>query len=147
MTEKIFDRHLRLYSRIGEKGTEVLKHVSGELLGPMGAVVYRLYEMDGQFFLTVMSNGGGHVEVPEGYSEREKKAAAQAWQPIETAPKDGTWCLLYETFGDHKVTGSYDDELHCWCDNTDLTSNINPTHWMPLPPAPAQEGESDDKNS
>lgn len=78
------------------------------------------------------------------------------WQPIETAPKDGTTVLLKcphmnaivsghygeVTDGDWEMGYSYwmewliDDEL--WIQE-DLSQA--PTHWMPLPKAPAREGK------
>lgn len=75
------------------------------------------------------------------------------WQPIETAPKDGTWCLLgggmtseddYMETGVNvlrPVTAFFDDEYWnmCFWDGSWRTSYENPTHWMPLPPPPAGE--------
>ncbi len=76
------------------------------------------------------------------------------WQPIETAPKDGTIILLAETnfqnetswdrysnidigAWEEKLPGAPPDETEFW-----WASNYgrveNPTHWMPLP-APPQE--------
>ena len=70
------------------------------------------------------------------------------WQPIETAPKDGTQILLCQEnwgpwvgwWGTHDggrddwwfLDPSVDsrDKLNCWL----LTSG--PTHWMPLPEPP-----------
>lgn len=85
------------------------------------------------------------------------------WQSIETAPKDGTKILLWTTtVGDAELTkylSTINDEPHhisCaqigWYDpgndgdeplwhreaGWELTDAIgNPTHWMPLPGAPA----------
>lgn len=66
------------------------------------------------------------------------------WQPIETAPRDGTPVLIYAAGGDHHAgvliafyegqdaTGDYwivrDDGDRLWA--------TNPTHWMSLPEAP-----------
>lgn len=66
------------------------------------------------------------------------------WQPIETAPKDGTWIL---GFLKRKVL---EDQIQCYCWNAhgsddDLWVNASdtndfdeqPTHWMPIPAPPA----------
>lgn len=76
------------------------------------------------------------------------------WQPIETAPKDGTIVLLWSRSSDEWATGLWQDVglpqfftpvAGMWVRNLyvahDPTSNpylpINdPTHWMPLPPPP-----------
>jgi len=73
------------------------------------------------------------------------------WQPIETAPKDGTELLLFGAFAwngydDQTMTGStvgrWDSDERAW-----VASNANPyvdygepTHWMPLPDHPTEEG-------
>lgn len=67
------------------------------------------------------------------------------WQPIETAPADGTVILAYRrdagVFSAHYVSpadavGGDDDEPHWFTtDGEDLTRCM-PTHWMPLPEPP-----------
>lgn len=93
------------------------------------------------------------------------------WQPIETAPKDGTNILLYFPKGtprtklgywfEHKqfVNGKLVRESASWCydfPNYSLSfcnevhwlSEPKPTHWMPLPaPPPEQYVLEDDKTS
>ena len=58
------------------------------------------------------------------------------WQPIETAPKDGTRVLLvidHGEWGDKVWTGLWADG---WIISYGKTSN-KPTHWMPLPVPPS----------
>jgi hypothetical protein len=62
------------------------------------------------------------------------------WQPIETAPKDGVWALVYV---DGAINCAYikagklpEDWTHPW------NPNVIPgavTHWMPLPNPPKGE--------
>tara|TARA_R110000868_G_scaffold99334_1_gene273432 strand:+ start:1300 stop:1947 length:648 start_codon:yes stop_codon:yes gene_type:complete len=79
------------------------------------------------------------------------------WQPIETAPKDGTWILVGggETDDEEEargiavaswtreLNGSVGDRYARWqfavYDGGHYGNYINPTHWMPLP-QPPQEG-------
>lgn len=79
---------------------------------------------------------------------------ADGWQPIETAPKDGTVVLLYwraehgpDTV-DYFASGEYTrfgDGSGGWCGESFHASvdgywtrllAERPTHWMPLPPPP-----------
>lgn len=63
------------------------------------------------------------------------------WQPIETAPKDGTDILAWGPFGHGHLVVSFDDKAEQpgwpWCTldgpNYSLTTF---THWMPLPNPP-----------
>ena len=75
----------------------------------------------------------------------ENKPALTQWQPIETAPKDGRWILVWAP--DHNV------EKVGWCNKPEggywspllmdpFDSSplyYKPTHWMPLPPPPSEE--------
>lgn len=75
------------------------------------------------------------------------------WEPIETAPKDGTHILLF--MEDEVIEGWFDLKLSvdgkpyaepewavvsmpshgCGCC---AERNCDPTHWMPLPPLPEE---------
>jgi len=66
----------------------------------------------------------------------------QAWQPIETAPKDGTEILAYDEM---VLRVSWQDEWlsddYAWHLGTCLMfgnseTKCSPTHWMPLPAPP-----------
>lgn len=74
------------------------------------------------------------------------------WQPIETAPKDGTTILVRGRPTDlvmggdtlvkfHKLgtyTAAWDeiDSTFCLSGGSWLGPFVSPTHWMPLPPPP-----------
>ena len=75
------------------------------------------------------------------------------WQPIETAPKDGT-AILVLLFGsdiahaarwyDEQATieEKYQDGGPGWYltwDHYKLSARYGPTNWMPLPPPPEEE--------
>jgi hypothetical protein len=66
---------------------------------------------------------------------------AQTWQPIETAPKDGTEVLAWRG-GRRGIVrwhenSSYWDEWH----RPTAHCRVEPTHWMPLPRTPAKEAD------
>lgn len=54
------------------------------------------------------------------------------WQPIETAPKDGTRLLLANTTG-KLADGVWSTRYEVWSWPYMMTE---PTHWMPLPAKP-----------
>jgi len=78
---------------------------------------------------------------------------ASNWQPIETAPKDGTIILIYEPpyldFPDavgvmYTVVWGASFGYHTWAEangETYMTFDRS-THWMPLPAPPVTEGEN-----
>lgn len=69
------------------------------------------------------------------------------WQPIATAPKDGTHILLHKADGAITV-GRYDDDKHAsrprpyWHTERGYLfgrrddRDCSPTHWMPIPEPP-----------
>ena len=69
------------------------------------------------------------------------------WQPIETAPKDGTWVLVCGNGWDVMMASySYDGRIgrgYFWgpteWDDYELAEQ-QPTHWMPLPEPPENKG-------
>ena len=60
--------------------------------------------------------------------------ANMTWQPIETAPKDGTEILLWEPKGEGICIGCYYPTTG-WNNGYDKLLHT-PTHWMPLPEEP-----------
>ncbi len=73
--------------------------------------------------------------------EKQKKTK---WQPIETAPKEGTTFLAYEFVAPFENNNGGDYIHMCyWWDGDNLNSSRwtgsfanPPSHWMPLPAAP-----------
>lgn len=86
------------------------------------------------------------------------------WQPIETAPKDGTTILGYEDGHIRLIawgqgwkegcvikpsgpcwgisTGTELVDYTTWDDGAGKYLTAKPSHWMPLPDAPTQEPEA-----
>lgn len=58
------------------------------------------------------------------------------WQPIETAPKDGTLILVYYLGWDEDAIMTYDLAHYDneWVDRNDDPLPDKPSYWMPLPP-------------
>ena len=72
--------------------------------------------------------------------------AAQAWQPIETAPKDGTRVWLWLADEGFSATAKWrrfeDGDEDWWLLEHDCTATIHDiTHWRPLPKDAPKEGE------
>lgn len=74
------------------------------------------------------------------------------WQPIETAPKDGTAILAWPIWGGgfYSPEGEtqiayvmrWEERKSIWVEASgEEYMQCSPTHWMPLPPAPKKGGE------
>lgn len=63
------------------------------------------------------------------------------WQTIDTAPRDGSWILIYEQFDDVTV-GWWSPYSKKWMAlrgahyDDGVEEGSNPSHWMPLPEPP-----------
>ena len=84
----------------------------------------------------------------DGLEEKLAKAEQRVaeWQPIETAPKDGTVFLGYKLGQFRECYKVPRDDCDMWCFGgvsgaDDLFPNIKPTHWMPLPTPPKRSME------
>jgi hypothetical protein len=78
----------------------------------------------------------------EGFDHSLHQAAdaleAKQWQPIETAPKDGTRILLFtKMYG--PSTGHWDAFNGSWVLHSVLNSEAEITHWQPLPTPPTED--------
>jgi hypothetical protein len=70
----------------------------------------------------------------------------EAWQSIETAPKDGTRVLVYSL--DRQYVGWYERGAWRFYANPStgaLGTILNATHWQPLPAPPSAWAKSRDK--
>lgn len=65
---------------------------------------------------------------------REARAMGPEWQPIETAPKDGTQILMVIA-GYEPLCGRW--RRGTWTSDPDK-AYFSPTHWQPLPAAPKE---------
>ena len=97
-----------------------------------------------------------YLDMPTDTAERVATAAIAAmrgepvgWQPIETAPKDGTEIFLHcpgstrPKIGSWRVDGLMSERGEMWLDDSydDFSTSfescpLDPTHWMPLPTPP-----------
>lgn len=73
-----------------------------------------------------------------------EQMAKHQWQPIESAPRDGTSVLVACSHGLYSVAWE-DHNIEWWHvdDNKHGPYPLRgsgPTHWMPLPPAPEKGG-------
>ena len=74
-----------------------------------------------------------------------------AWQPIATAPQDGSKVLLLRgkttCIGHWDIQRYHDKPRPYWSDDREAVFGVTwcrtnlPTHWMPLPAAPLPQGE------
>ena len=67
----------------------------------------------------------------------------QTWQPIETAPKDGTRVLLFHHLWQAASTGQFYGSRQGWkLDSTLPPFTMQPIRWRHLPSPPTPEGGS-----
>jgi hypothetical protein len=70
-------------------------------------------------------------------AERDRsRLPAWEWQPMETAPRDGSRFLFSN--GQIVGTGLYLMGTSFAADSWQGAHNTTPTHWMPLPPVPSE---------
>jgi hypothetical protein len=101
----------------------------------------------------VDAGGEAHSVIQRQMEDRAKLRAALQWQPIETAPKDGTPILAREKGAGPAVymmcTMWSGSELEGWripgARGWTNARWFHPTHWMHLPPPPALKENSDDQ--
>jgi hypothetical protein len=78
------------------------------------------------------------MSLDEEQTGDESRLSADMWQPIETAPTDGTkilgWCGSFcdICYRDRK----FGNDVWMTDGCADFGGSENPTHWMPMPEAP-----------
>lgn len=108
----------------------------------------------GVYFGTVECNGCGASMYGLSSSDRTRaeqsaitawntrqalQSLQEGWRAIDSAPKDGTWFLAYwpiNTLCDRVQSTSWEGRR--FMDGADFFDWCQPTHWMPLPPAPGE---------
>lgn len=110
----------------------------------------------GKFYEVTDGNGNFWVypaQSVERIAAALRSAQGPQWQPIETAPRDGTRIMVANAHGAWMAewrqvyVSGYQPE-NPWFSamlNKDHIArehrHVRPTHWMPLPAAPSAEGE------
>lgn len=66
------------------------------------------------------------------------------WQPIETAPQDGTTQIWAYNGEQQRMQWAEGEDYALWIYSEEIMSDIcpdpdQPTHWMPLPSPPAAQ--------
>ena len=84
--------------------------------------------------------------------EVERLRAAQSWQPIETAPRDGTWIVglvdgAYPAIMYWAPLSGYGERYPWIGRDHSAYREESVAHWMPLPPPPALTKEKIDASS
>lgn len=58
------------------------------------------------------------------------------WQPIETAPRDGEWLLVFDPIEGVTLAIFAPSEGIFRSPYVEVDFELKPTHWMPLPSPP-----------
>lgn len=88
-----------------------------------------------------IKEGVAEIERLRGIIDHGVKVVSRIWQPIDAAPRDGTWILVHlkQTaipIGVKWVPGA-DDEYDGWEDQDGtFYMQDQPTHWVPMPQLP-----------
>ena len=91
----------------------------------------------GEMFLVQYRTGVRDEIAAALQAERDKSK----WQPISTAPRDGTVIDLLTKCGMRFTDEWWDDEDGCW---SCLLSDGMFSHWMPLPSPPVHRDTNDE---
>lgn len=102
--------------------------------------VRELSSVQGRLVKLIAESAERHRAELDGLqAEVERLKAATKWQPIETAPRDGTWVLCYsEGVISHAFweSNEFDGDCHWGGKDWYYPKWSQPTHWMPAPAPP-----------
>lgn len=73
-----------------------------------------------------------HISAALSLVREELVREGDGWQPIETAPRDGTWVLIVR---DEVYKAQFDSERELWFFDVDGCA-VDPSHWQPIPAVP-----------
>lgn len=111
---------------------------------------------DGTFALTIQERGGNLLVDIDRLTRKDLAefrdligsaiditvaTGAAELRTITSAPKDGSRILLHRERDALYIVGHWDDGRSCWIDSELIAPVVNPTHWAPLPSAPATEAQ------
>ena len=114
--------------------TELMRHAQG--YGDPATIGVLLAEMmRGEFALIAAAERRGREQAE---ADNQRLREAQGWQPIETAPKDGTRVIAW---GPQLMVAECEYRRATFIDpagwyRSNQHPRVEPTHWQPLPPAP-----------
>ena len=120
-----------------------------------GGYDYRTYDDNESYRAEWEKRNPNHKGWVEPLYAAPQPAVAAGWQSIETAPKDGSYLLLWEQYSDAPFVGYWSDgswsvshehvDAEGGWDGANVVDALSMpiTHWMPLPAAPGPaDGES-----
>lgn len=79
-----------------------------------------------------------HSDYARLKDEVERLRKATEWQPIETAPRDGTEIFACVGKYGFEATAFYSGRWNLSNDDDGYAWPYNPTHWMPIPQPPTK---------
>lgn len=124
----------RLESLLSAPPPEEAKRCCGAVSRFYGRTCERPYGHDGMHWIY---GGVSAWSAPED-------ARPEGWQPIETAPKDGTTIIVLDGSCVEPAMWDCEEEVdggQCWRASDPAWERIQPTHWTPLPPPPTDAKE------
>ena len=93
-------------------------------------------EADGYFLPGISTVSEGVLGSAKSALATRPAPGCDGWRPIESAPRDGSYILVWNRKEAVVAYGYEHDGLTYWWDAYSQSVPVNATHWQPLPPAP-----------